>query len=104
MAAENITDLGRLISLLSDDDFSYHIAGGNHFANWVRDILHQEDLANEMRKAVSKQDLLDTLKDNIEEENEQSFMGDFKRLLARDFIYGLVLGLIIGIIIHLLLS
>jgi len=51
----NMKDLADELKNMSDDAFLYHAnTEKNDFINWVRDVIRDETLAREMRKASTK--------------------------------------------------
>ena len=51
----NMKELGDELKNMSDDAFFYHANGEkNDFINWVRDVINDQTLVRELRKASSK--------------------------------------------------
>jgi hypothetical protein len=51
---KNLKELRDAFAVMSEDTFAYHVnAAKNDFHNWVRDIIKDEVLANNMLKATS---------------------------------------------------
>ena len=52
---KNIKELGKTLNDTSDDIFHYHAGEGrNDFSNWVRDVVGDNKLANDLSKAKSR--------------------------------------------------
>jgi len=52
---KNIKELGKALNDTSDDIFHYHAGEGrNDFSNWVRDVVGDNKLANDLSKAKSR--------------------------------------------------
>ncbi|NQU98207.1 hypothetical protein HQ533_01965 [Candidatus Woesearchaeota archaeon] len=98
--AENLSDLRDLIAEMPEKEFNHHVSGQNDFANWVRDILHRDYLADRMEKVTSKDDMVKLVNDEMIKDREENIQGvdEFKRFIAKEFIYGMIFGIIIGII------
>jgi len=55
MVVKNLKELKRALDDMSDETFHYHLAGGrNDFSKWVREVVGDEELANELSKASSR--------------------------------------------------
>jgi hypothetical protein len=51
----NLGELGKALNNMGDDTFHYHLGEGrNDFSNWVRDVLGDNRLANDLGKAKSR--------------------------------------------------
>jgi len=51
---KNLTELGKALVDISDDTYHYHSGEGrNDFSNWVREVVGDGTLANELSKAKS---------------------------------------------------
>ena len=61
-AIKSIKDLADKIKHIDDDTFSHHVSEyKNDFANWIRDVRHNNDLANKVSEAKSREAILDVL-------------------------------------------
>jgi len=50
-----LKDLALVMEHLADEVFHHHVSGDkNDFANWVRDVIHDEALAQEMMQSLDK--------------------------------------------------
>jgi len=104
--AENLLDLRALIAEMSEKDFKHHTTQArNDFANWLRDIMHKDYLADRIGEVHSREDVLELINDEImkDREIEAQDSDEFKRFIVREFIYGLIFGIIIGIILSKLI-
>jgi hypothetical protein len=51
----DINELAEGLAAMSDETFAYHSnLGKQDFSNWVRDVIGDEQLANDLAKATSK--------------------------------------------------
>jgi hypothetical protein len=51
----NMSELAEALRMLPDEVYTYHVNHEkNDFSNWVKDIIKDEKLANDLRKATSK--------------------------------------------------
>ncbi len=102
--AECLSDLKQLMMEMSEDSFRHHLKNKD-FSNWIRDILHKDAFADQIENIHSKEDLIVAIDDELERDfllgHDYSFF--FRRFLAKNFIYGLVLGFILGVLLALLL-
>ena len=52
---KNLRELGKALNDMSDDTFRYHTAEGrNDFSKWVREVVGDDKLANDLIKAKSR--------------------------------------------------
>jgi hypothetical protein len=52
---KNLKELKEALDGMSDETFRYHLAGGrNDFSKWVREVVGDEELANDLSKAKSR--------------------------------------------------
>lgn len=55
---KDMVELAHALDHMSDDVFSHHVnASKNDFRNWVRDVFSQKELAAELEKAKTRNDL-----------------------------------------------
>ena len=104
--AESLGDLRVLMMSMKEKDFQHHISGRNDFANWIRDILHKDFLADRLEKVKSRDEMLELIHDEIlkDKESELTHSHTFKGLIVKEFVYGLLFGMIIGMLIIVLLK
>jgi hypothetical protein len=51
----NLKELKEALDGMSDETFRYHLTGGrNDFGKWVREVVGDEELANDLSKAESR--------------------------------------------------
>jgi hypothetical protein len=54
-AVKNLDELGAALREMSEETFRYHVAGDkSDFSNWVRDVIGDGTLANQLRKAMTQ--------------------------------------------------
>jgi len=52
---KNLKELGKALDDMSDETFRYHLGGGrNDFSKWIREVVGDEELANDLSKAKSR--------------------------------------------------
>jgi hypothetical protein len=62
----SIRDLGKTLAHMNEEAFRYHANHNkNDFSNWVHDIIGDEKLANDLKKADSKNKTLKELSRRI---------------------------------------
>ncbi len=67
----NIKDLANCIASLNDGQFSHHVHADKHdsdWAHWVRDVLQNPALANDVNLAINLKDkthLVKTIRDHV---------------------------------------
>ena len=58
MHLKSINDLESYLWVMSDDTFAFHTQKKNEFAEWVRDVFDMKDLAREMKRATTREELI----------------------------------------------
>lgn len=52
-------ELAALLETIEDDVFYYHVTSErNDFANWIRDVFGEEDLAEQIRHSKSRHEMM----------------------------------------------
>ena len=52
---KNVGELEKALNDMSDETFHYHsVEGRNDFSNWIRDVVGDNKLANDLSKAKSR--------------------------------------------------
>ena len=52
---KNLKELGEALDGMGDETFHHHSGGGrNDFSNWIRDVVGDNKLANDLSKAKSR--------------------------------------------------
>jgi hypothetical protein len=52
---KNVGELEKALNDMGDETFHYHsVEGRNDFSNWIRDVVGDEKLANDLSKAKSR--------------------------------------------------
>ncbi len=97
--AKNIWDLHKRLLSMPDEEYSSHVAADrNDFAEWVEHAVQDPELADNLRKATTKEIAAETIKTKISqikvELGKSHVVSDFD--LIKDFIIGLIIGLVIG--------
>jgi len=63
---ESIRELISVIARMPDETFYHHVSyQRNDFANWIRDIYRQPEVANTILIMISRKELLDFLLKNM---------------------------------------
>jgi len=62
----NLQELETALKIMSNETFSYHAnQERNDFSNWIKDIIKDERLANDLVKAKSKNNALKKLRNRL---------------------------------------
>ena len=52
---KNLRELRKALDDMSDETFRYHLGGGrNDFSKWIREVVGDEELANDLNKTKSR--------------------------------------------------
>jgi len=69
---KDLEDLLFALETMSDDVFSHHVnAERNDFANWIKDVIKNKDLAREIVWLKDKASIIDMIKKSMKHEKEQ---------------------------------
>jgi hypothetical protein len=97
-----LKELRNFILDLSQEDFKKHVSKDrNDFAIWIKDILHKDFLAEKLEKVKTREETLMLLDDELVKEHEDRIESslEFKRFIAKEFIYGMFFGLVLGLVL-----
>jgi malonyl CoA-acyl carrier protein transacylase len=103
-----ITNLGELrdkLGSMDDATFKHHVTNEkNDFHNWVKDVVGDSELADQLAKANSQQEAAALVEKRVawlETKKKESLCEHRKHLNcgAMEFMEGLALGIIIGLIL-----
>ena len=65
-------ELANILESVNDDIFYYHVNNDkNDFANWINDIFKEQELADNLRMAKSRVEILALLYKNMFEKSEK---------------------------------
>jgi tetrahydromethanopterin S-methyltransferase subunit F len=62
--AGSLKELEEIINTISDDEMQNYIGIENHFSNWIEMVLNKKTLAEKLRDATTKEDVLTILEEN----------------------------------------
>ncbi|MEM4330531.1 MAG: hypothetical protein QW273_00810 [Candidatus Pacearchaeota archaeon] len=69
---KNIPELVSALKEMPDETYNYHVTKEkNDFANWIRDIYKNEELANKLFKAKNKKEVIKILEKALVEEEKE---------------------------------
>jgi hypothetical protein len=120
--AHNLNDLKEVLQTQSDDEFNHHVdANNNDYANWVEYVYKDKTLADELRKMMTRTQMLEKLGENMA---EQLYAKPIKpttppqimekpdgtlhptvstehvhKFIVKEFLWGALLGLVVGFIL-----
>ena len=67
-AVRSLTELLNFLKTMSDDVFSHHVNfQKNDFANWIGDVFHDYELANDILNSHSKEEMIICIQKRLEE-------------------------------------
>lgn len=99
----NLSELAELLDVMSDASFAHHVsAKKNDFANWVREVVHDDELARMLTPIHDRQEMARVVNAHVTELEHTSSRDpvDAKTFMhtgVRDFAIGAVIGIVVGI-------
>lgn len=105
----SLKDLAEALDIMSEKTFGHHVSDKkNDFASWVKEVLEDERLADDLEKCKTRQSVLKKIDERIEEleyKLSQSHVTtkEIMGLGAVDFIVGLIIGFLGGLVLASLL-
>lgn len=98
----NLKELSEALGIMSDDTFKHHVdKNKNDFANWVRGVIGDDELAKLMQKNRSKKGLYRKINKRLtllERRARQSDARAYVENSFHDFALGTLIGILIGVI------
>ena len=100
MTIKNLDELSVAIDLMDIKIFEYHVNNDkNDFSNWVKEIIKEKKLAEELLNIKSKTASAERIKKYIYKVSKKEDPIHFLRHPIVEFIYGLVVGLVLGMFV-----
>ncbi len=103
----NIKELHEMLEIISDRNFMQHVTKNrNDFANWIRNVVYDSELADMMQKADTRKKALYVLCSRIDMLESRKRHGiplyshEWMIFGCRDFLVGLIIGIIIGYLLY----
>lgn len=104
----NLEELAEALEIMNDVTFKHHVTKEkNDFSNWVRDIIRDIDLSNDLLKAKTRKKAFELVSQRIED--LKGLKNDYPikekvSLFNNEFFIGLLLGLILGFVISAIIQ
>lgn len=97
----DLKGLADALDEISDSSYRHHVSGTrNDFANWVEDVMGDDDLARALRSASNRRSMLHAVQRRIgfleTIMTEPRISTSFMRYTAIDFSIGLAIGIVAG--------
>jgi len=105
----SLKDLAEALDIMASKTYGHHVTSSrNDFANWIREVLDDEDLADAVKKCKGKESVLKKIDERIEAleyKLSQSHITtkEILGLGAVDFIVGVIIGFLGGLVLASLL-
>jgi len=100
---KSLEELRDALKTMSDDTFRHHVTKDrNDFANWVKDVIKDIRLADDLQHIKTRETALQRVKDRIhwlEEELHSSIPYLNMHSHIKQFLAGALLGLLIGLVL-----
>lgn len=97
MVVRNLSDLCAILDLIDKKTFSKHVnKEKNDFSSWVRNVYHNENLANSLERIKSQRSMLSKIKLYIKQEEEEELFLDIFGLKIEKYWAGLTIGFLLG--------
>ncbi len=104
----NLGELAEALEIMDDTNFKYHVTKEkNDFSSWVRDIIGDIELSNDLMKAKTRKKAFELVSRRIEHlrELKNDYPAKEKVILFNnEFFIGLLLGLILGFLISAIIQ
>ena len=99
----NLFELADALEIMSDESYNHHVSSSrNDFANWVRDIVKDEELSIALHKAKDKKDAFKIVKNRIKQvhhsSGEKACPKEHIGCGIREFAAGFLIGLLVGVV------
>lgn len=106
---KNLYELSEALEIMDEATFKHHVnKEKNDFANWIRDVIGDLKLAEEIVNYYDKKRISNSVKNRIKELElsiaEQPHVRAAFKIGIYDFIMGLVIGFFIGILVKVMLG
>ena len=76
---KNLVELAESLRTISDKVFEHHVNSyKNDFSNWIRDVIKDNELADNISKARSKNEIIDLIEKKISEVKERNNLKSVK--------------------------
>ena len=105
---KNLQELAEALEIMDDDAFNHHVTKEkNDFSNWVKDIIEDVELSNDLLKAKTRKKAFETVSQRIEQlEKLKSglVVKDKTNFFTDRFLIGLIFGLALGFVISAIIN
>jgi len=104
---KNLQELADALEIMDDTAFKHHVTKDkNDFSNWVRDIICDVDLSNDLLKAKTREKSFKAVSKRIKQIEK---LGEYPTkgktgFFTNEFLIGLVLGLVLGFLISAIIN
>ena len=98
----NLFELADALEIMSDESYNHHVSSDrNDFANWVEEIVKDQELSMSMRNAKDRKHALSMVKNRIKQvyhaSGEKACPREHIGCGIREFAAGFLIGLLIGL-------
>ncbi|OIO63395.1 hypothetical protein AUJ83_01370 [Candidatus Woesearchaeota archaeon CG1_02_33_12] len=105
---KNLQELAEALEIMGNDAFKHHVTKEkNDFSNWVKDIIEDVELSNDLLKAKTRKKAFETVSQRIEQlEKLKSglVVKDKTNFFTDRFLIGLIFGLALGFVISAIIN
>ncbi len=104
----NLEELAEALEIMDDVSFKHHVTKDrNDFSNWVRDVIKDVDLSNDLLKAKTRKKAFEIVSQRVEHLKmlkKDYLIKEKTSLVNNEFFIGLLLGLILGFVISAIIN
>jgi hypothetical protein len=101
----NLGELSDALEIMSQESFGHHVNDKkNDFAVWVREVLHDDELAGRLRGIGDRKKAYEIVKQRIREISYSGSQSGYKSTLFGFGLWDVVIGFFGGLIVGLLLG
>ena len=105
---KNLQELAEALEIMDDDVFNHHVTKEkNDFSNWVKDIIEDVNLSNDLLKAKTRKKSFEAISkriENLKKLKSGLVVKEKKSLFTNHFLIGLILGLALGFVISAIIN
>jgi 2-keto-4-pentenoate hydratase/2-oxohepta-3-ene-1,7-dioic acid hydratase in catechol pathway len=102
-SVKSVRQLAQALSVMNPESFNQHVTPDrNDFADWIEEVYHAKELAQQLRETHSKKDMAVCLQHALQEEKQGVHLSNQMHMGRHEFALGVVVGIIAGSVMAVL--